>query len=110
MGYPWYQRTNQKIHWNKWKEKYNNPKSMVHTKNSPKRKIHSIKGLHLEPRKISNKTYTLTSKKLGKKKNKDQVSRKRKHRKWVEINKIVLKNYTKDQSDQELFLWKDQWD
>ena len=39
------QRGNKKIPWNKWKQKHNFPKSMGHSKSSPKREIYSDTGL-----------------------------------------------------------------
>ena len=53
----------QKIPTNKWQQKYNNPKPMGHSKNSPKREFCSSTNLLQETRKASNKQPKLTPKK-----------------------------------------------
>ena len=54
------QRGNQKIPWDKWKQKNNFPKSMGHSKNSSKREVGNNSGIPQETRKISNNlTYPL---------------------------------------------------
>ena len=40
-------KKNQKIPWDKWKWKHNNPKPMEHSESSSKREIHNISG-HLK--------------------------------------------------------------
>ena len=55
MGQKWDQGRNQKIPWNKWKCRHNNPKSVGHRESNPKKEIHSITGLFQKIRKSSNK-------------------------------------------------------
>ena len=66
------QRVNKKIPGDKWKWKYNNPKSMGCNKNSSKREIYSDASLLQKTRKISNKP-SLTPKVTRKKPNKTQL-------------------------------------
>ena len=55
MGQWWNQRGNQKIPQEKWKYKYNFPKSMGCGKSSSKRGVHANTGLPQETRKILKK-------------------------------------------------------
>ena len=48
------QRGNQKIPWDKWKHKYDNPKPMGCSKSSSMREVYSSTVLPEETRKISN--------------------------------------------------------
>ena len=65
MGHWRNQRRNQKIPGDKWKWKHNHPKSVGHSKSSPKRRVYSDKILPKEARKISN-NLTLHLKELEK--------------------------------------------
>ena len=49
------QGRNQKIPWNKWKWRCNNPKSVGHWESNPKREIHSIIGLSQKEKKKQEK-------------------------------------------------------
>ena len=53
MGQQWDQGRHQKIPWNKWKWRHNNPKSVGHWESNAKREIHIISGLSQN----SNKKY-----------------------------------------------------
>ena len=58
LGYKFIQGKNEKIPWDKWKWKHNNPKSMEHSKSSSNKEIHIHTGLPQQARKISNKPLT----------------------------------------------------
>ena len=62
MGHWRNQRENQEIPRDKWKQKYDDPKPMGHSKTHSKRKVYSKKILPQEMRKISNKQCNLTPK------------------------------------------------
>ena len=70
MGQRLNQRGNQKILWDKWQQKHNPTKSMGCSKSSPKREVHSNKGLPQKTRKITSKQPNLQLKGIRKRTNK----------------------------------------
>ena len=60
------QGRNQKVPWNKWIWRHNNPKSVGDWESNLKREIHSIIGLSNKMRKRSNKPFNFTLKELEK--------------------------------------------
>ena len=68
-----------KIPRDKWKQKHNDPKSMVCSKSSSKREVYSDTSLRHKTRKISSKQTNLTTEELEKEEQiKSKVERKKK--------------------------------
>ena len=99
MGHWRNQRENQKIPRDKWKQKYNDPKPMGHSKTHSKRKVYSKTILPQEVRKVSNKQCNLNPKQLEKGQTKPKVSRRK------EIKDQDRNKWNRDKESNR----KDQW-